>query len=597
MKNRIFSIGLFLMLALTLQAVPAKRGVWKMLTLADGSQVRATLVGDEHGHYWRAANGKGYVQVAKGTDRTQAVDGKDFVQSAGAYYQELDVEALAEKANVRRQQVNSRRAQRLQSRRVGQVGSYTGEKRGLVILVNFQDVQFDAANDSLLFTRIANEEHFQEGNFYGSMYDYFKAQSNGIFLLNFDIVGPVTVSREMAYYGKNVDDSDAHPGEMVSEAVQLAQSRVEDWHQYDWDNDSYVDQVYMIYAGYQEADSGIEDTIWPHAWYLSSAHWYGDGDGAVQVAKGLWVDTYACGSELNAFGAVDGIGTMCHEFSHCLGYPDFYDTKGNYLVENACGPGMDAWDLMDLGSYNGGGYIPPGYTSYERWVVGWMEPVELSGEDKEVTNQAPLVDYGDFYIIYNPGDQTKNEYFLLENRQQKGWDQAIPASGLLILHVDYNQSAWNNNAPNGVRLHQRMVPVPADGKFEWYQREENKKWYLTEEGVAADIFPQPGVTAYNKDMVYDTADKTVVNAVRLYKKNTDGTRDVNFSIEDITQHADGTMGFKYIANYTPTAIRTVKGDAHGSPPIYSLDGRNMGTDSSRLGRGLYIRGGRRITVK
>ena len=138
--------------------------------------------------------------------------------------------------------------------------------------------------------RIANEVNFSEGNFRGSMADYFKAQSRGKFLLSFDVVGPVTVSKKASYYGENSDDEneeDLHPGEMICEAVQLAKSQVSNWKQYDWDNDGYVDQVYIVYAGKGEADGGDENTIWPHAFDLYTAHNYGDGDGPVQVATKL----------------------------------------------------------------------------------------------------------------------------------------------------------------------------------------------------------------------------------------------------------------------------------------------------------------------
>lgn len=39
--------------------------------------------------------------------------------------------------------------------------------------------------------------------------------------------------------------------------------------------------------------------------------------------------------------------------------------------------GMGAWDLMDYGSYNGDGYVPAGYSGYEKMVCGWTTPIEL----------------------------------------------------------------------------------------------------------------------------------------------------------------------------------------------------------------------------
>ena len=319
-------------------AVPAKRGQWKTLKLVDGTEVKAMLVGDEFGHIWKGEDGKAYTLK-------------------GDFYQAIDAQVTLKRARSLRQQENARRVRRMPT---DAATHYTGQKKGLIILVNFQDETFQAEHTNELFTRIANEEGFSEGKFKGSMADYFKAQSRGQFELDFDIVGPVTVSHKASYYGSNDSEGyDQHPEQMVFEAVNLAKNEVTNWKQYDWNNDGEVDQVYVIYAGMGEADGGAENTIWPHAYSLS----YGGETSAVTVAQNLKVDNYACGSELNGSREIDGLGTICHEFSHCLGYPDFYD------IDYSGGQGMGSWDLMCAGSYNGDGYQPAGYTSYERWVA------------------------------------------------------------------------------------------------------------------------------------------------------------------------------------------------------------------------------------
>ena len=497
-------------------AVPAKRGVWKMLKLNNGTEVKAQLVGDEHGHYWRTDDGMAYMWNA---------DEEAF--------RKVDAQAVAEKAAVRRNQVNAKRVKRMAKRWAGVAGSsYVGQKKGLILLVNFTDKKFKTSNDSALFQRIANEKNFSEGNFKGSMRDYFMAQSMGQFELDFDIVGPLTVSQKYSYYGKNDDKegNDMRPAEMVIEAVTQAKSRVSDWAQYDWDGNGEVDQVYVVYAGYGEAEYGDENTIWPHAYDLESAAYYGEGTGPVTVARGLKVSTYACGSELNGSGKLSGIGTMCHEFSHCLGYPDFYD------VDYSGGQGMCVWDLMDTGSYNDDGYLPAGYTSYERWVAGWAEPVVLEDEDVTVSDMAALQNGGKSYIIYNK--RQRNEYFLLENRQLVGWDAALPASGLLILHVDYDADVWYANQPNDDPSRQRMTWIPADNKYQ-YQMYEGTKYY-TEEGCMTDPFPYKSNNAFNK---------STTPAAKLYNKNSDNSYYLTSSVEDITQNADSTMSFKFVASF------------------------------------------------
>ena len=518
MKRKLFMLSVALLTSITMMAVPAKRGLTRMITLSDGSTVEAKLVGDEFGHFWLADNGQAYV-------KTTGVN----------FFTEVNAASIMVQAQSRRSEVNAQRIQRLPgikshgaNRRVGEYGDYTGAKKALVILVNFSDVQFAEAHDNALYQRIANEVGFNEGNFVGSMYDYFYAQSEGKFELTFDVLGPVTVSNTQSYYGSNdFEGNDLHPEEMVKEAVEQIKDQVTDWRQYDWDSDGYVDQVYVIYAGNGEADGGADTTIWPHAWSLSYS-----GIGAVTVGENLKVDSYACGSELDGSNKIDGIGTMCHEFSHCLGYPDFYDT------DYSGGQGMSDWDLMDSGSYNGGGYCPAGYTGYERWMAGWKEPIELNMGEASIENMKGLQDGGEFYIMYNDGHT--NEYYMLENRTKSGWDKALPGSGLLIIHVDYDATIWAWNQPNDDPNHQRMTWIPSDGSYNFTDYGGNK--YPT--GLSKD--PYPNATSGN-----NTFDDTSSPAANLYNNNTDGTKLLHKGIKDITKNSDGTISFNYVGPIIP----------------------------------------------
>ena len=507
MKKKLVLFLSFVVMTLGMMAVPAKRGLWKNLKLADGTEVRAQLVGDEHGHYW--------------VDN----DGKTYLENEEDVFQKVDAEVVKSKAKAHRQKANALHTKRLAPRKVGEVGSYIGQKKGIIILVNFSNVSFNTTN--AYFKRVVNEENFSDGDFKGSMYDYFKAQSDGKFELKFDVVGPVTVSKTQSYYGKNDSDgNDMYPGTMVIEALKLADSQV-NYADYDWDGDGYVDQVYVVYAGKGEADGGASSTIWPHAYTLAEAKIYGDGSG-VQTLDGVKIDTYACGAELNGqTGDLAGIGTMCHEFSHCLGYPDFYDT------DYSGGQGMFEWDLMDSGSYNDDGYRPAGYTSYERWVAGWREPIELT-TTTEVNDLKATELGGESYIIYNKGNQ--NEYYLLENRQKTGWDTAIPGKGLLIIHVDYNATIWNNNTPNDDPSHQRMTWIAADNKYQ-YEMWNGSKYYTTT-GAANDPFPYGSKNSF---------DKNTTPAAKFYNKNIDGTYYMDSSIQNIKRNTDGTVSFKFIA--------------------------------------------------
>ena len=558
-------LAMFLMLAMITFAVPAKPGLKRTLTLTDGTTVSAVLVGDEHGHFWRGADGKSY-QLVAGSDVFQEVNGQEIIQ----------------KAKQRRAKANQRRTKRLAPQKVGSVGAITGQKKGLIILVNYTDVTFQSSNNKALYQRIANEENFtytvnSNYSFKGSMYDYFKAQSEGLFELTFDVVGPVTVSNTQAYYGGNDNaGDDLRPGAMVKEALAKVDSQV-NFADYDWDNDGKVDQVYIIYAGNGEADSDVDDSIWPHAWDLVSA------TGSSVNYDGKTINTYACGGELNGDNVISGIGTMCHEFSHCLGYPDFYDT------DYSGGQGMGYWDLMDSGSYNDDGYQPAGYTSYERWVAGWKTPTELVNT-QTVSNMAALQTSGsNTYIIYNKGNN--NEYFLLENRQKTGWDTSLPGKGLLILHVDYDENVWADNEPNDDPGHQRMTWIPADNDYQ-YETYNGTKYY-TSSGMKNDPFPYGSVNAFNK---------STTPAATLYNKNSDNTYYLDSSVESITQNSDGTISFDFVGisnvatpTFSPAAGQyadaqtvTISCETTGATIYYTLDGTTPTTSSSVYSSALTI---------
>ena len=551
-------------------AVPARRGTWRTLRLADGTEVRAQLVGDERGHCWVAEDGTKYAPEGE-TGRYAPVTRVCPTRKAAPR------RTSSGKARVRRSAAQRRTA-------------YRGTKRGLVILAQFSDYAFATGHDIVLYANILNKEGYTDSNgFRGSVRDYFKAQSGGVFDLQFDVVGPVTLSKKQNYYGKNDSrtDDDLHAAEMVIEACKLADAAGTDFSRYDWDGDGEVDQVYVVYAGMGEADGGEAYTIWPHEYDLESAKYYGDGTGPLRL-DGVKVNTYACGSELDGSSHIEGIGTFCHEFSHCLGYPDMYDTEyaGNF--------GMSDFDLMDMGSYNGNGFQPAGYSSYEKWVAGWLTPTVLADEEVTVTDLKPMSEGGEAFVIYNRAHP--DEYYLVENRQKTNWDSQLPARGLMVIHVDYNELCWEWNMVNTVidyeqeygkdyagikNDHQRLTIIHADNNDD-SQYWRPKGGYYSRQTLSTDLYPY----ARRDSLTNESAP-----AATLYNDNTDGTKLMNIRLTAITQNSDGTMSFRYAPVKEGDGIEDVTDTARAASDgeTYDLTGRRVANPA----RGLYIVGGKK----
>ena len=538
-------IAILLTIAITMLAVPAKRGIWQQLTLKDGTTVRAELRGDESFHYWL-------------TD-----DGSYIADQGDGYAKVEDVDAWKARGQFQSAKARARRAAR---RQIHGFPSFTGKKRGLLILVEFSNSKFNSEHDIAFYEKVANKVGFtsKEG-FSGSVHDYFLDQSNGLFDLTFDVVGPVKLKHDYSYYGQNDGDGyDMRPGEMIAEAVQAADQWV-NYADYDWNGNGQVDMVMVIYAGKGEADGGDANTIWPHEWELSSSDYH-----KVKKLDGMTIDIYACANEISSNKST-GIGTICHEFSHCLGLPDMYDLYGNNY-------GMGSWSVMDNGTYSGDGYCPSGYTSFEKMSCGWLEPVVLTN-DTIIDNLKPLSRGGEAYLLPNEGCQ--DEYYLIENRQQKGWDAFLPGRGLLILHVDYDENVWFQNEVNST-LKQKVLSGNDHQRCTIFHADNSTK------KEANDLYPfgeNNSLTAISSP------------AATLYNKNVDGTRNMGKSITAITQNNDGTISFVIgPQQFVKDGITTPHAPSRlpHSSAIYSLDGRYLGNDLQRLKSGLYIVGGKKF---
>lgn len=492
--HRTALIVITLMLTISAVAVPAMQKKLR-LTLTDGSYVEATLMGDEHGHWYVDSQG-----------RQLSVNRNGIAE----YLSPEDFARVKSNRDARHLISNVRRAKRLPSpttvsgaKSLKSRSSLVGKKRGIVLLVDFPDKEMSKSN-AADFNRLFNEVGYSDNNCVGSVRDYFHDQSYGMLTIDFDVIGPIRLSKPNDYYGANdASGDDLHPAEMITEACKAAHSLGVDFSLYDWDGEGEVNQVLVIHAGNGEEYGSNPNDIWSHEWSLTEAAEYNDGTGPLTL-DGVVIDTYATSCETRSDGlTINGIGTACHEFSHCLGIPDFYDTENNKAY------GMGYWDVMASGNYSGktgSGECPSGYTAYERWMAGWLQPHELDTPDTQVTLMPSIGDItannnGNTlaYIIYNGGN--KDEFYLLENRQTTDrWFQYYGRNhathGLFITHVDYDINYWINNIINTESSHQRMTFFASGGNISNYQ---NVLFPGTSNNTRLTNLSYPSAMVFNKN--------------------------------------------------------------------------------------------------
>ncbi len=547
MRTRFFTLISALIFAVSLTAKPAYRGGIEKVQ-PDGSVITIYQHGDEFFHY------------------TTLEDGTWVARNTGGFYEAIP--ALSrEQIAVRRQQSSRFR----KTEQIQQAAPLNIAPKGLVVLINFSDTKMQSGNTRDVFDRMHNAPDYRDNGAYGSARQYFIDQSMGKYQPQFDVVGPVTLPKKMSYYGSNDatgNDKMNQVAEMVQDACKLADKAGVDFSQYDNNNDGMVDFVYFIYAGYGEADSGIAETVWPHM------YWLYEGNGITLTLDGKKINTYACGSELN-YGTKkrDGIATFCHEFSHVLGLPDMYTTDGS----NHKTLGM--WDILDYGPYNNDGNTPPSYSAYERFFLGWLEPTILNSAstvtipELQSSNAAGLIAKdGTHNLIGN--DPNPTTFFLLENRQQTGWDTYIPGHGMLITLIRYRYDMWvRYNNVNNTPSRMGVDIIEADGEAPAYSGYLDGYF-----GKLTDAFPH-GATEYTPS--YYAA----------------GTGDNVFDNYPLTQIVEegGQITFDFMGGGTPTnlkdpnAVSDIVLGEEEVVAIYNLLGQlQQTTDINELTSGIYI---------
>ena len=353
--------------------------------------------------------------------------------------------------------------------------------RVIVIMAQYTDVQFKSESTQASFSDFFNGNAYMFEGATGSVKQYFKDQSYGQYLPVFDVVGPVTLSHNRKHYGQNdYYNDDVAADEMVAEACNLADETV-DFTQYDADGDGMIDAVIVLYAGVGEM-YGVSnvDAVCPYTADMEDSELEYD-----VVCDGKTIKEFCAVQELESDSYRAGIGTVVHEFAHILGLPNFCVTDGGSQKT------LGDWDVMDHGSYNNRSRTPAGFSAYERFYMGWAEPVLLN---EPMNVRLGVLDAtGDCAVITASGQHNLNGispdprvFYILENRQQTGWDHYIPGHGLMLTKIDFVKNKWEADIVNNVERHPCVDLVEADGSAPKYKADLTGNGYL---GKPKDLFP------------------------------------------------------------------------------------------------------------
>ena len=303
--------------------------------------------------------------------------------------------------------------------------------RVVVLLVDFSDHPYDGQQlagtpadfDSILFS---SGYH----NPTGSMTDFYLENSYGNFYIQGDIFGWYRMPLTYATYAgtaSGLQTTGINAQDLVDDALDAADADV-NFSNYDFNGDLKCDGVILIHSGPGAEITGSTGDIWSHKWNIKNP----------RVLDAVQVYNYNMNPEEYGTGGgaqLSPIGVFCHEYGHFLGLPDLYDTDQNHTNSE----GLGRWSLMASGNYNGNSKTPAHFDPWCKDQIGFLTLIEPT--DNLYNVSIPAVEYSPVAYKLRNSISGSSEFFVVENRQKKGFDSQLPASGLLIYHVDETRSS------------------------------------------------------------------------------------------------------------------------------------------------------------
>jgi M6 family metalloprotease-like protein len=267
---------------------------------------------------------------------------------------------------------------------------------------------------------------------HGSLNDYVREQSGGALRVEGKVFEWVEVGKKRGDYlqGSGTSNKTGLPLEALEKVV------ARDGKDAFKDFDGFL----FLYAG-ERVQTNRGSLYYPHA-------------GTINFQQKR--SPYLLGAE-GGSSRMTPVGAFVKEFGQVLGLPDLAAR-----TENVGSEGLGVWCAMSNPFTDG--KPPQHFSAWCKEKLGWVKPAVLDPTVKQKLILAPIEDSPKecFKVLVRSDG---SEYFLLENRRKKGFDEELPAEGLLIWRVVNDRPILEEShgveGPSGPTVHLGAVPYPS----------------------------------------------------------------------------------------------------------------------------------------